>query len=140
MADHIFDPSLVARMGNVQFGDRTGVAFCLMESDTKNLVGLASSSVKLKLNKTDLDNLRVKEIDNTMDISVADGVDAGMFAVDATLFERMEGLAQCHAYFTLSDVLRTYAEEEKLFPVKTDELMWFSCETRESLSHGVNSG
>ena len=27
MADHIFDPSLVARMGNVPFGDRKG-ALC----------------------------------------------------------------------------------------------------------------
>merc|ERR1719162_2869219 len=140
MADHIFDPSLIARMGNVPFGDRTGVSFCLVESDTKGLVGLPSSSVKMKLNKVDLDNLRVKEINQTMDITQADGIDAGIFACDQTLFDAMEVLAREHAYFTICDTMSSYAAEEKLFPVKTDELMWFSWETKESLSYGVNSG
>eukprot|EP00929_Paragymnodinium_shiwhaense_P045653 TRINITY_DN2329_c0_g1_i4.p1 TRINITY_DN2329_c0_g1~~TRINITY_DN2329_c0_g1_i4.p1 ORF type:complete len:734 (+),score=189.06 TRINITY_DN2329_c0_g1_i4:1-2202(+) len=140
MADHIFDPSLIARMGNVPFGERSGVSFCLTECDTKGMVGLPSSAVKLKLNKTDLDNLRVRDLSETMDMSLADGIDAGMFACDQTLFDQLETLARDHGYFSICDAMRIYAEEEKLFPVMTDDLMWFSCETRESLCHGVATG
>eukprot|EP00929_Paragymnodinium_shiwhaense_P108381 TRINITY_DN746_c0_g1_i1.p1 TRINITY_DN746_c0_g1~~TRINITY_DN746_c0_g1_i1.p1 ORF type:complete len:1119 (-),score=337.96 TRINITY_DN746_c0_g1_i1:216-3572(-) len=139
-ADHIFDPSLIARVCNVRVADHTGIAFSLVETDTKGLVGMPSSSVKLKLNKTDLDNLRVREISQALELAHADGISAGLYLCDQSMFERMEALARDHAFFTICDAMRTYADEEKLYPIMTDELMWFSCETKESLMHGVSTG
>jgi choline kinase/ubiquinone/menaquinone biosynthesis C-methylase UbiE len=140
MADHIFDPSLIARMANVNYGDRSDVCFCLMESDTNGMVGLPSTSTKIKLNKTDLDNINVKAISQDMDTSEADGVDAGIFALDQSAFDKLDALSKNHAYCTLCDLMQCYTEEQKLFPVETDGEMWFAIETKDSLSFAVETG
>eukprot|EP00929_Paragymnodinium_shiwhaense_P082120 TRINITY_DN43169_c0_g1_i1.p1 TRINITY_DN43169_c0_g1~~TRINITY_DN43169_c0_g1_i1.p1 ORF type:complete len:1161 (-),score=191.56 TRINITY_DN43169_c0_g1_i1:681-4106(-) len=139
-ADHLFDPALIVKMANTRPPAKGGVAYCLMEEDTHGFVGMTNTCVKFRLNRMDLGHTFIKELSAELEMNQAHGVEAGLFACDHTLFERMEELSADMAYFTISDALRLYATQEKLLPVTTDNLMWFSFETKESLSHGVETG
>jgi len=136
MADHLFDPSVVASMCSVPFS-RPEQAFCLLETDTEGMVGMSANSVKVKLIEG---TLKVSTMSRNMEISDAAGVDAGLFTTDFTLFAKLQTLADQHAYFTLADAFCMYANNGDLSAVKTDGKMWFAVETKEALGFAVSDG
>jgi SAM-dependent methyltransferase len=102
--------------------------------------GLSSSAVKYKLNKVDLSDLTVKEISRTLELSHADGVEAGLFLCTPNLFDKLDELADGRAYFALADAMQLYAGEGALRPVDTKGLVWFGVENREALEYAISDG
>merc|ERR1712137_1312059 len=137
MADHVFDPSAIASMCSVSFV-QDEQAFCLLETDTEGLVGMAPSCVKVQL--ANGSQTKVSTIGRDIELSEAAGVDAGLFTCDHTLFEKLTTLSNQRAYFSLADALQMYASDGALFAVKTEGRMWFAVETKEALGFAVADG
>jgi NDP-sugar pyrophosphorylase family protein/SAM-dependent methyltransferase len=136
MADHLFDPSVIASMCAVPF-TRSEQAFCLLETDTQGMVGMSASSVKVKLIEG---TKKVESLGRNMEMEDASGVDAGLFTTDFSLFQKLQTLSSQHAYFTLADAFGMYANNGDLLAVKTDGKMWFAVETKEALGFAVADG
>ncbi len=49
-------------------------------------MGLSNTAVKVKLDKRDMTNVNMKAIGRTLELSQADGVEAGLFACNAPIF------------------------------------------------------
>jgi len=133
MADHIFDPKIIARVCSTPL--KSDEACALVEKDFKGMVGMSSSAVKVLLSDS-----RVASISRAIELDEAHGVDAGLFVVGSEVFERVTALSAKQAYFALSDVLNTYTEDRKLRAVATDGDMWFAVETKEAIAFAVADG
>jgi len=145
MSDHLFDPALISKMSSVSFAkkndsDVPNEAYCLIEADTDSLVGLSSTAVKVLLDKTDMTNVKVKSISRTIELKDAHGIEAGLFVCNMSLFDKLELLATERAYYALAEVMELYAADDALWPVETDQRMWFSLETKETLAYAVSDG
>jgi len=136
MADHIFDPAIIANMTTVSFSGPE--AFALVETDFKGMVGLSPSNVKVQLTKKD--SRTVSAISRNIDLKDAHAVDAGLFACDATVFQKLQELSAKQAYFSLSDAMNMYVAHGALHAVRTDGKMWFAVETKEALAFAVADG
>jgi len=90
--------------------------------------------------KTDMTEVKVRAISRALELKEADGVDAGLFACNTTLFAKLEQLASERTYFALAEAFELYALDGQLWPVETDGKMWFSLETKESLAYAVSDG
>jgi len=133
MADHIFDPKIIARVCSTPL--KSNEVCALIEKNFKGMVGMAPTTVKVQLSDS-----RVTAISRFIKLDEADGVDAGLFVVGCDVFEKIAALSSKQAYFALSDVLSTYTSDRQLRAVSTDGDMWFAVETKEAIAFAVADG
>jgi choline kinase/ubiquinone/menaquinone biosynthesis C-methylase UbiE len=128
MADHIFDPDLI-----VAVADKKVKEICvLVERDHNGLVGMPSA----KVNGVKLTGETVTSIQTGM--VEPDGIDAGVFAVDQTIFETIAESYKNSAYVHFCEVLQAYVKSRRLVALSTDSLMWFAIESRDALLEAAN--
>jgi len=84
--------------------------------------------------------VKVKSISRSIELAEAHAIEAGLFACDTSLFQKLELLASERAYFALAEAMDLYAADGTLWPIETDNRMWFSVETKETLAYAVSDG
>ncbi|DBA03878.1 TPA: hypothetical protein N0F65_004568 [Lagenidium giganteum] len=124
-ADHIFDKSIISKFTSLSLGDNE--ACVLVETNATDLVGLPMTAVRVQLKDS-----RVARI--SRELAQFDGIDAGLFLSNISLFDVLHDLALTKDYFPLAEALNKLARARKLSYVPTDGETWFSIETEEQLA------
>ncbi|EEY61338.1 Drug/Metabolite Transporter (DMT) Superfamily [Phytophthora infestans T30-4] len=133
-ADHIFDKSVVSKLSAYPLGG--AVACVLVETEIKELTGLPPTTVKVKINE---DHQHVTHIGR--DLTVYDGIDAGLFLSSPDIFDALDALASEKSYFSLAEALDSFtikstsSSSSRLTYIPTAGETWFSIETEEQLAY-----
>ncbi|MBA2661239.1 MAG: iron-containing alcohol dehydrogenase [Bradymonadaceae bacterium] len=125
MADHLFGPDLVERIAHAELGDDDAVMLV-----DQNLAGIYDLKDAVKVG---LDGLRVLDLGRSLD--QVDGVDAGLFALRASIFEVLEQTLCEIEPADLTDAVRALAKAGKLRAVFTDGAPWHDIDTPSALIH-----
>lgn len=124
MADHLFDAELVKRIAQVQLGPDDGAVMLV----DKNIGGIhdLQDAVKVRLNSD-----KVTDIGRTL--ADADGVDAGLFALQPGIFDVLEQVLREQEPADLTEAIHALAVAGKVRSVDTAGASWHDIDTPSSL-------
>jgi len=125
-SDHIYDDHILRDFlwGEQMVG---GAATLLVETDLEGMVGLPSTVNHVALRPLHRAN-HIYQIGK--DLSVYSGIDAGLLRCNAKqLFESLDLVSKNMPYYTIGDILQTWASAGVLLMAKTNGRTWFTVET-----------
>lgn len=109
-----------------------GAATLLVETDLEGMVGLPSTVNHIALRPLHRAN-HIYQIGR--DLSVYSGIDAGLLRCNAKqLFESLERVSKNMPYYTIGDILQSWASAGTLLMAKTKGRTWFTVETEGEIA------